>query len=152
MRQWRTYSRAGNEIRRTTTQHRCSPYFSLFSSLALSQTGASHRFLKSKVLLERTQARLYHYGRKPPHFSQKPPPTVSERVKGISLTKTGCFCLNNCLLDAFSRCSGKHLFYWTPLSASFTYSIRSAGWHSNSPQIVLSVFQDTNSLCRSCCK
>ena len=152
MRQWRTYSRAGNEIRRTTTQHRCSPYFSLFSSLALSQTGASHRFLKSKVLLERTQARLYHYGRKPPHFSQKPPPTVSERVKGISLTKSGCFCLNICHLDACPHRSGKQMVYWTPPLSSLTYSIKSAGWQSKSPQMVSRVFQDTNSLCRSCFK
>lgn len=37
-------------------------------------------------------------------------------------------------------------------SLSFAYSIRSAGWQSKREQIVSSVFQETSSPCRNCCK
>ena len=46
-----------------------------------------------------------------------------------------------------NRCLIEH-----PYSSSFTYSIKSAGWHSKREQIVSNVFHDTNSPCRNCCK
>ena len=75
-----------------------------------SQTGASHRFLKTKVLLERTQARLYHYGRKPPHFSQKPLPRCQRKGEGNFLNKIRLFLPqylpSGCLPSSFRKANG----------------------------------------------
>ena len=56
MRQWMNYSETGNKKNGEQQRTAVLRFFRFFT---LSQTGASHRFLKSKLLWERAQARLY---------------------------------------------------------------------------------------------
>ena len=63
-------------------------------------------------------------------------PCVRERVSRISWTKSGPFSAVFCPFGAGGQRSGNQMLYWTPPEASFTYSNKSAGWQSNSSQIL----------------